>query len=162
MDNRSRITLAGAVLVAGLAGHEGRELVDYWDRIPRTPVATACYGHTATAKVGTVRTVDECNALLTRDLTEIYGPAVIGMVKVPITQGQYNALVDFAYNLGIANLRHSTLLRKLNAGDKDGASREFAKWKMAGDKDCTVRANGCYGIIKRREWERQQFVSDGR
>lgn len=159
MDNRNRVVLAGAVLVAALAGHEGRELVDYWDRLPSKPVATACYGHTATARVGTVRTPEECNALLAHDLNAIYGPAVIRMVTVPITQGQYNALVDFAYNLGIEKLRTSTLLRKLNAGDYAGAEAEFARWVYVGGKDCRVKANKCGGIPKRREWERAQFAS---
>lgn len=159
MDTRTRVALAGAVLVAGLAGHEGRELVDYWDSLPATPVATACYGHTATAKVGTVRTPDECDALLVRDLTTIYGPAVLKLTAGHVTQGQYNALTDFAYNLGIANLRNSTLLRKHNAGDYEGAAKEFYRWRFVGPKDCAVAANRCGGIIKRRAWERDQYVS---
>lgn len=152
------LAMASATLVGGVAVHEGRELTDYWDRIPAKPVATACYGHTATAKVGTKRTVAECDELLRKDLNDVYGPAVLSMVTVPITQGQYNALTDFAYNLGTGALRRSTLLRKVNAGDHEGAAREFAKWKFAGGKDCTVRANGCYGIIERREWERKQYA----
>ena len=159
MDNRSRIVLAGAVLLAGIASHEGRPLVDYWDRLPAKPVATACYGHTATAKVGTVRTPDECDALLVQDLNTVYGPAVLSMVKVPITQGEYNALTDFVYNLGTTKLRNSTLLRKLNAGDKEGAKREFMRWVYVGGKDCRIRSNNCYGIVKRRLWEQAQFAS---
>lgn len=50
------------------------------------------------------------------------------LVKVPITQGQFDALVAFAYNVGLGNLRSSTLLRKLNAGDYDRAALEFRRW----------------------------------
>jgi lysozyme len=160
MNPRNRaLALAASVLVTGLGGYEGLELVDYWDRLPARPVATACYGHTATAKVGTVRSKDECDALLVHDLNTIYGPAVLAMVNVPITQGQYNALTDFAYNLGIANLRSSTLLRKVNAGDHAGAAREFGRWVYVAGKDCRVRSNNCYGIVKRRQWEATQYAS---
>lgn len=160
MNTRNRfLALAATALVSGIAGHEGRALTDYWDKLPAKPVATACYGHTATAKVGTKRTPEECDALLARDLNTIYGPAVLAMVNIPITQGQYNALTDFAYNLGIERLRSSTLLRMTNAGDKTAAAREFGKWVYVGGKDCRVRSNNCYGIVGRREWERLQFVS---
>lgn len=160
MDARNRfLALAGAALVAGTASYEGLSLVDYTDRLPAKPVPTACYGHTATAKVGKHRTKVECDALLAYDLTNVYGPAVLNMVNVPITQGQYNALTDFAYNLGIANLRKSTLLRKVNAGDHAGAAREFGKWVYVGGKDCRVRTNNCYGIIGRRQWEAAQYAS---
>ena len=123
-----RVVLAGAILVAGLSGFEGRPLVDYMDRIPLKPTPTACYGHTTTAVVGKVRTPAECTELLKRDLSTVYGPAVLRLVKVELTQGQYDALTDFAYNLGINALKNSTLLRKLNAGDVVGASLEFEKW----------------------------------
>lgn len=160
MNPRNRlIALAAATLVSGVSTYEGFAPKDYLDRIPSRPTPTACYGHTAGAKVGTVRTKDECLGMLRQDLTYVYGPAVLDMVKVPITQGQYNALTDFGYNLGLANLRNSTLLRKVNAGDNAGAALEFAKWHNAGGKDCRVRRNGCYGIVERREWERQQYAS---
>lgn len=160
MNPRNRaLALAGSVLVAGLGSYEGLETVGYWDRLPARPVATACYGHTETAVVGKTYTKDQCNELLARDLNTKYGPAVLSMVNVPIKQGQYNALTDFAYNLGIENLRRSTLLRKVNAGDNAGAAKEFGKWVYVGGKDCRVRANRCYGIVGRRAWEASQFVS---
>lgn len=158
MDVRNlRLALAAPALVAGLTTFEGLSRIDYVDRLPARPVATACYGHTATAKVGTVRTKAECDELLQWDLNYVYGPAVLDMVKVPITQGQYNALTDFAYNLGVSKLRQSTLLRKLNAGDVSGAHNEFMRWVYVGGKDCRVRANNCYGIVERRTWEQSQF-----
>ena len=158
MEWRNRALLLGApLLLAGTMTFEGRELTDYMDRIPVKPTPTACYGHTATAKVGTRRTVTECNALLKVDMTSIYGPAVLDMVTVPLTQGQLDALTDFAYNLGVNALRKSTLLRKLNAGDYVGAGLEFNKWMMAGGKDCRLKSSNCGGIPKRRAWETATF-----
>ncbi|WP_321154272.1 lysozyme, partial [Serratia nevei] len=61
-----------------------------------------------------------------------YEQGVNQLVKVRITQGQFDALVSFAYNLGLRSLSTSTLLKKLNAGDKQGAADEFGKWVNAG------------------------------
>lgn len=153
------LMLAGPALVAGLIGFESLQLVDFWDRVPAKPVATACYGNTDLAKVGTRRTVAECNAMLKVDLTTIYGAAVLKAVNVPITQNMLDALTDFTYNVGIGSFQRSTLLRKLNAGDYRGASLEFEKWAFVGAKDCRIKANRCGGIPKRRAWEKGTFLS---
>ena len=81
-----------------------------------------------------------------------YEDAVNRYVKVPLNQNQFDALVDFAYNAGAKNLLTSTLLRKLNAGDYAGASKEFGKWVYGGTKKLN-------GLVKRREAERQLFIS---
>lgn len=81
-----------------------------------------------------------------------YENAVNRYVKVPLNQNQADALIDFAYNCGIQNLRTSTLLKKLNAGDYAGAADQFGKW---------VQSNGrkLAGLVKRREAERLLFIS---
>ena len=81
-----------------------------------------------------------------------YEDAVNRYVKVPLNQNQFDALVDFAYNAGAKNLLTSTLLKKLNAGDYAGASKEFGKWVYGGTKKLN-------GLVKRREAERQLFIS---
>ena len=64
-----------------------------------------------------------------------------------ITQNQFDALVSFAYNLGPANLKSSTLLKKVNANPNDESIRlEFLKWVKAGGK--TLK-----GLVRRREAE---------
>lgn len=151
--------VVSAGLVGGLKGYEGKENTAYVDLLPVKPTVTVCYGHTATAKLGQTYTDAQCDALLVRDLNTIYGPIVQKYVKVPITQGQFNALVDFTYNLGEGNLRSSTLLRKVNAEDFEGAAQEFGKWVFVGGKDCRLVVNRCGGIPKRRTWERQVFES---
>lgn len=72
-------------------------------------------------------------------------------VRVGLNQEEYDALVDFVFNIGNGNFETSTLLRKLNAGDTDGAIAEFARWNKAGGE---VLA----GLVKRREAERVLFL----
>ena len=72
-------------------------------------------------------------------------------VQVPLTQGQYDALVSFAYNLGLAALKSSTLLRLLNARNYAGAAAQFPRWNRAGGKVLP-------GLTRRREAERVMFL----
>ena len=81
-----------------------------------------------------------------------YESDVSRLVKVGLTQGQFDALVSFAYNLGARALSTSTLLRKLNAGDYAGAADEFLRWNKAGGKVLN-------GLTRRREAERALFLS---
>lgn len=82
-----------------------------------------------------------------------YEESVSALVKVALTQGQYDALVDFAYNLGAGKLANSTLLKKVNAGDFTGAASEFGKWVMGGGVKLP-------GLVARREAERKLFVGE--
>ena len=79
-----------------------------------------------------------------------YEAAVRRYVTVPLTQGQYDALVDFAYNAGAQNLRTSTLLRLLNAGDYAGATNQFKRWIYADGKKLN-------GLVTRRAAEAALF-----
>ncbi|HAZ0556965.1 TPA: lysozyme [Enterobacter hormaechei] len=81
-----------------------------------------------------------------------YESDVSRLVKVGLTQGQFDALVSFTYNLGARSLSTSTLLRKLNAGDYAGAADEFLRWNRAGGKVLN-------GLSRRREAERALFLS---
>lgn len=60
--------------------------------------------------------------------------AVNGNVKVQLSSNQFDALVDFVFNLGAARFKSSTLLQKLNSGDYPGAADEFKRWVYAGGK----------------------------
>ncbi|MGF6435019.1 lysozyme [Kosakonia sp. 1610] len=84
-----------------------------------------------------------------------YESDVSKLVKVKLTQGQFDALVSFAYNLGTSALSTSTLLQKLNAGDYAGAADEFPRWNKAGGKVLP-------GLMRRREAERALFLSDSK
>lgn len=74
------------------------------------------------------------------------------LVLVEINENQLGALTSFAYNVGIANLKSSTLLRKLNSGDYEGAQLEFGKWIYSNK----VVLNG---LVRRREAESKLFAT---
>lgn len=77
---------------------------------------------------------------------------VLKVVKIRLTQGQFDALVSFAYNVGSRALSTSTLLKKFNNGDVQGAADEFLRWNKAGGKVLN-------GLTRRREAERALFLS---
>ena len=77
--------------------------------------------------------------------------AVRRLVRVPLTQNQFDALVSFTFNLGAGALQKSTLLRKLNAGDYVGAGKEFKRWNKAGGKVVA-------GLTTRRKQESEMFL----
>ena len=137
--------------VALIKAHEGLRLQAYQDPVG---VWTIGYGHTTAAgppKVerGMKITDAGADAILRQDLAKFEG-YVSSAVKVPLNQNEFDALVSFTFNLGPGNLRSSTLLKKLNAGDRAGAADEFLKWTKAGGKTLP-------GLVKRREAERALF-----
>jgi len=111
---------------------------------------TIGYGHTIDVSANDVITAEQAFSLLCQDVAEVER-AVNLYVHVTLTQNQFDALVSFAFNLGIENLRTSTLLKKLNTGDVDGASREFGRWIHVGSKTLL-------GLVRRREAERVLFM----
>ena len=74
------------------------------------------------------------------------------LVKVTLTQNQFDALVSFAYNVGIGAFGDSTLLKQLNAGDIDNASKQFERWNKAGGKVSN-------GLTRRRNAEKALFLA---
>ena len=76
-------------------------------------------------------TEEQAAALLEHDVT-LAEQAVARLVRVPLTQGQFDALVDFVFNLGAGRLAESTLLRQLNAGLYAQAAAQLVRWDRAG------------------------------
>jgi lysozyme len=113
-------------------------------------VWTIGWGHTGPEVVaGLTITQEQADAWLADD-TEYAVDAVNYLVTVPLTQAEFDALVDFVYNVGRANFFKSTLLAKLNAQDYAGAAAEFDRWDHVGGKVVA-------GLLRRREAEKQEF-----
>lgn len=109
-------------------------------------VWTIGYGHTKVARRGMIITEAVAEELLASDLAE-FEKGVSAAVKVDLSQNEFDALVSFSFNVGLGNFKKSTLLKKINLGDKEGAAAEFPKWNKAGGQ--VLR-----GLIKRRNAEK--------
>ncbi len=96
-------------------------------------------------------TKTQAEALLAADLMDT-GRDVLPLVHVEVNDNEFAALVSFAFNLGVGNLRSSTLLRELNEGDRLAAADQFSRWVMAGGVKMA-------GLVKRRQAERDLFVT---
>jgi lysozyme len=94
-------------------------------------------------------TEDFAEKLLLRDIAK-FEARVVDIVHTDVTENQLAALVSFAYNLGVAALRDSTLLRLVNNHNMKSAALEFGRWNHAGGK---VLA----GLTARRQAERELF-----
>ena len=128
---------------------EGLRLKAYKDSVG---VWTIGYGHTGGhIHKGMHISEERAHELLAIDLDH-FERCVGHFVKVNLTQGEFDALVSFAYNLGCEALRKSTLLKKLNDKDYEGAAQEFARWTHAGHKVLK-------GLVARREQERERFIA---
>ena len=139
--------------IALIKQFEGCKLTAYQDSVG---VWTIGYGWTQPVdgkpiRAGMTIKQETAERLLKTGLVS-YESDVSRLVKVGMTQGQFDALVSFTYNLGARSLSTSTLLRKLNTGDYAGAADEFLRWNKAGGKVLN-------GLTRRREAERALFLS---
>jgi len=134
-----------------IARFEGLRLTAYPDPGTGGDPWTIGYGHTGPdVHKGLTITRARALALLRQDVqTAVQGVRVA--VRRPISQGQFDALVDFAFNVGVGAMKGSTLIRKLNAGDVTGAAAEFLKWTHAGGRVMP-------GLVARRKVEMAMFL----
>ena len=134
--------------VALTKGFEGLSLKSYRDV---AGIWTIGYGHVGPdLSAGMTITEADAEAMLRADLADAV-TCVNRAVNVPIEQGQFDALVDFTFNVGRGNLLQSTLLRKVNAGDVEGAAAQFGLWVHAGGEVVA-------GLVRRRKAEAEMFV----
>lgn len=146
MTDIKQIGKAGLDLVKSF---EGLKLRAY---LCPAKVWTIGYGSTGPhVTPGKVITEAQANDLLQDDLDR-FEKAVTRLVTVPLTQHQYDALVSFAFNVGISALERSTLLKRVNAKLFDQAKAEFAKWNRAGGRPLA-------GLTRRRAAEAALFGS---
>ena len=131
---------------------EGCKLTAYPDPGTGGDPWTIGWGHTGPeVKSGMTISQAIADAYLVKD-AEHAADVVKRGVTVPMTQGQFDALVSFVFNVGAGNFLKSTLLRKLNAGDTLGASLEILRWSKAAGKELP-------GLVRRRAAEQSLFLS---
>ena len=143
------LSLAGFI---GIQSHEGMVHKVYLDPVG---IPTACAGHTATVTkkdVGKVMSDAVCQRLLAKDVS-VAESYVQKYVKAPLTQGQYDALVSFTFNVGGTNFSKSTLLKLHNAGNCFGAAAQFSRWVYSGSATLP-------GLVVRRKDERALYEAD--
>lgn len=146
MINKKRVAVstlvASAIAIGSIALHEG-----YREKAYRDPVGipTIGYGETKGVKMGDVTNPKKALEQLKTSVDE-HGKGMASCIKVPISQNEYDAYVSFTYNVGVGAFCRSTLVKKLNAMDYEGACAELLKWNKAKGKVLP-------GLVKRRQEE---------
>ena len=150
--SQARADVVASGVAPFTAGFEGERLAPYQDSAGVWTIGIGSTrdgnGHPVSASTPSI-THAQALALLSRDMRSAI-QVVERDVHVPLTVWEEEALADFVYNVGQGNFDHSTLLKKLNAGDYGGAANEFEKWDLAGGK---VLA----GLVRRRAAEKALF-----
>lgn len=115
---------------------------------------TVGFGHTGPdVKEGQVVTYKEAYELLCKDIRDRM-TALAPFINVPVTEGQCIAITSLAFNVGVGSVKGSRMLRKLNAGDIEGAASEFTDgWNTAGGKVLP-------GLTRRRQTEAKLFLEE--
>ena len=143
-------------------GEAGLEIIKMFEGFRSEPYL--CPANVATIGFGSTRGIDgnrvtlghsainrdEAEEMLAHDLQNVE-KSVGRLIRVALTQNQFDAIVSFTYNLGSGRLQSSTLRSKLNREDYEGAADEFPKWVKAGGRVLP-------GLVKRRVVERRIFM----
>lgn len=114
-------------------------------------VLTLGWGATVGIKPGMIWTREEAEAALRRELAT-FEAGVLKLATVDLNQNEFDALVSFAYNCGLGALAKSSLLRKLNSGDRVGAAEAFKQWVRGGGRVLP-------GLVRRRNAEAALFLT---
>lgn len=145
-SKKTRVAVASLVISAstlvGIAVHEGYVGQTYLDAVG---VPTIGFGETKGVKPGQKTTPERALVQLLQS-TDEHAKGMSACITVPITQQEFDAYLSFTYNVGVGAFCRSTLNKKLNAGDYDGACDELLKWNKAGGKVLP-------GLTKRRQEE---------
>ncbi|MDY4594133.1 MAG: lysozyme [[Pasteurella] aerogenes] len=134
-----------------IKSEEGERLTAYQDIVGVWTIGVGHTGYVDNKPVskGMKISQDKSRELLLKDLRR-FEKTINDSVKVPLKQNQYDALVSLAFNIGEGAFARSTLVRKLNALDYQGASVQFLVWKNAGGRVSK-------GLLNRRKREKGMF-----
>ena len=150
-DKRTFLSWPPSCATRFIEDFEGRRLVAYRCS---AGVLTIGVGHTGGVKEGDTCTDAQADEWLVADIREVV--ETLGKhVRVPVTQGQFIALVSLGFNLGAGYVSRNCpkLMSKLNAGDYEGAAREFLDCDKAGGKRVA-------GLTRRRQAEYALFIGE--
>lgn len=134
-----------------IKGYEGLRLSAHYAPSEEWAVG---YGHTSTARHGMTVTEGDAERLLREDIKPIER-ILQETVRAPLNQNEHDALVSLLFNIGEDNWKRSTVLRKLNAGDKLGAAHAFELWNKAMIEGELVTLDG---LVRRRAAEKSLFL----
>ena len=131
---------------------EGEQLIAYDDGVGVWTIGfgTIKYPNGVRVKKGDTCTLEQAKDYMRHDLIE-FEHTVNSSVKVPLNQNQFDALVSLAYNIGSNAFKSSTLVKKLNTGDYQGAADQFDVWVNGGGKRIQ-------GLVNRRDREKLLFL----
>jgi len=151
MTNRTRMAAASLVVSAsalvGLAVHEGYVGQSYADL---GGVSTIGFGETLGVKPG--QKTDPVRALVQLEASaDAHAKGMVACIHVPINQDEYDAYLDFTYNLGVGAFCGSDVARKLNALDYEGACKAILHWDHVGTQKVA-------GLTRRREQESRKCL----
>ena len=138
-------------------GTKGLEMITHFEGLELNAyqcaagVWTIGYGHNKGVQKGMVISEDTANEMLVEELNE-YENYINTLVNVELNQNQFDAMVSWVYNLGGGNLKASTLLKVLNAGDYAGVPAQMMRWNKAGGKVLE-------GLTRRRQAEADLFAN---
>lgn len=141
-------------------GETGLNLIKAYEGLRMTALYTpdeewtVGYGHRDTARHGMAVTEGDAMRLLKDDVKPI-STLIAETVRAPLNQNEHDALVSLIFNIGEDNFRKSTVLRKLNAGDKLGAAAAFERWTRARMNGELVELDG---LVRRRAAEKSLFL----
>jgi len=151
-ENKMHISEEGLSLIKKFEGcpTKGGLAVPY---ICPAGVLTIGYGHTRTVKEHDKWTLDHASYILREEIEDEYEPYIEKLVKVPLNQNQFDALVAWIFNLGPTNFQESTLLKVLNEGKYNEVPAQMKRWN---------KANGevLDGLVRRREAEAKMFAGE--
>lgn len=153
MNTRTRVAVTSIVVSAaalvGIAGYEGYRSEAYKDI---AGVPTIGYGETAGVKMGDTTTPERALVQLLSS-TEKHADAIRECIKVPLYQYEFDAYVSLAYNIGTSAFCSSTLVKKLNQGDYQGACEQIKRWNKS-------KGKVIQGLVNRRESEYQTCIGN--
>lgn len=148
----TRISDQGIELVKHFEGcHRKLASGDITAYLDPVNIPTIGYGHTKGVKIGQTISQWQAEEFLRQDMNE-FETGTRRLIEVPVNQSQFDALTSFSFNCGLGAFSMSTLRRKLNSGDYNGAADELLRWNKAGGRELA-------GLTRRRKSERHLFLT---